>query len=195
MDDSSLIFNTMNSSSKETELTKTSNTNTNFESQEVYTPSLISHIISAIVKNLYEIIEENNQMGNDKLNLRDNIFYLDQIPNVTIQDYIYHLTKYTNMSISTLILAIIYIDQFCEKFRYVLSMHNIYRVLLIFIYISIKLNEDNSIKADYYSKVAGVSIKDLNILEYQMCVAMDFEFYIKSEYYLQYFAYFCKSGK
>ena len=81
-------------------------------------------------------------MGNDQFNLKDNIFYLDVIPNISLEYFINHLFKYTNMSISSLILAIIYIDQFCEKFKYALSMHNIFRILLIFVYISIKLNED-----------------------------------------------------
>ena len=192
MDESSLVFNSLNNSSKETELNTTSS-NTSFESQDIYTPSLKSHIISAIVNNLYEIMEENKQMGNDQLYLKDNIFYLEQIPNISLEYYIMHLLKYTNMSISSLILAIIYIDQFCEKFRYALTIHNIFRILLIFIYISIKLNEDYNIKSDFYAKIAGVSIKELNALEYQMCVAMNFDFYVKTDYYQQYFAYFCKS--
>ena len=192
MDESSLLFTSLNSSSKETELNTTSNTS--FESQDIYTPSLKSHIISSIVKNLYEIMEENKQMGNDQFNLKDNIFYLDVIPNISLEYFINHLFKYTNMSISSLILAIIYIDQFCEKFKYALSMHNIFRILLIFVYISIKLNEDINIKPEFYSKVAGVSVKDLNMLEFQMCVAMNFDFFIKSDYYQQYFAYFCKNG-
>ena len=190
MDESSLLFSSFNS----TELNTTSNTS--FESQEIYTPSLKSHIISSIVKNLHEIMDENRQMGNDPnlINLKDNIFYLDQIPNISLEYFIQHLFKYTNMSISSLILAIIYIDQFCEKYHYALNMHNIFRILLIFVYISIKVNEDINIKPEFYSKVAGVSIKDLNMLEFQMCVAMNFDFFIKSDYYQQYFAYFCKNG-
>ena len=140
-------------------------------------------------------MEENSQLGNGVLNLKDNIFYLDQIPEISLEYYICHLIKYTNISISTLVLAVIYIDQFCEKFGYVLSMHNIHRIFLIFFYISIKFNEDTFIKSEYYSKIAGVSVKDLNMLEYQMCVAMNFDFHIKSEYYQQYFEYFCKSGQ
>lgn len=192
MDESSLIFNSLNNSSKETELNTTSS-NTSFESQDIYTPSMKSHIISAIVNNLYEIMEENKQMGNDLLNIKDNLFYLEQIPNISLDYYIMHLFKYTNMSISSLILAVIYIDQFCEKFRYALTIHNIFRILLIFVYISLKLNEDFIIKSEFYAKIAGVSIKDLNALEYQMCVAMNFDFYIKDDYYQQYFAYFCKN--
>ena len=154
--------------------------------------------------NLFHFLIIKHQNDNSKLqffllnlnysNLKDNIFYLDQIPNISLEYFIQHLFKYTNMSISSLILAIIYIDQFCEKYHYALNMHNIFRILLIFVYISIKVNEDINIKPEFYSKVAGVSIKDLNMLEFQMCVAMNFDFFIKSDYYQQYFAYFCKNG-
>ena len=193
MDESSLVFNTLNISSNEAELSTTSNTS--FESQDVFTPSLKSHIISAIVNNLNEIMEENKQMKNDFLCLKDNLFYLEQIPDISLENYIYHLIKYTGMSISSLILAVIYIDQFCEKYGYALSMHSIFRILLIFVYISIKVNEDIVIKSEYYAKISGVSVKDLNILEYQMCVAMNFDFFVKSDYYEQYFTYFCKSSQ
>jgi len=194
MDESSLTYitqNSLNSSSKETELNTTSNTS--FESQCQISTSLKSHIIKEIVNNLNDIMEKNKEMQYHQL--KDNLFYLEQIPDITLEKYIKHLMKYTNMSISTLILAVIYIDQFCENFRYVLSMHNIYRILLIFVYISIKFNEDINLKSDYYSKVAGVSVKELNWLEYQVCAGMNFDFYVKSEYYEQYFAYFCKNGK
>ena len=193
MDESSLIISSLNSSTKETELNTTSNTS--FESQAKFTTSLKSHIISAIVNNLNEIMEENKQIKNNFLCLKDNLFYLDQIPDISLENYIYHLIKYTGMSISSLILAVIYIDQFCEKYGYVLSMHSIFRILLIFVYISIKVNEDIVIKSEYYAKISGVSVKDLNILEYQMCVAMDFDFFVKSDYYEQYFTYFCKSSQ
>ena len=96
------------------------------------------------------------------------------------------------MNISTLILSVIYIDQFCEKNKYILSLNNIYRLILISVFISLKYNEDIMIDTKSYAYVAGVSVEDLKMLEYQMCAALDFEFYVKSDYYQQYFVYFCK---
>ena len=96
------------------------------------------------------------------------------------------------MNISTLILSVIYIDLFCEKYKYVLTLNNIYRLILISVFISLKYNEDTLINAKTYAAIAGVSPEDLNNLEYQMCGALDFSFYVKSEYYQQYFVYFSK---
>ena len=96
------------------------------------------------------------------------------------------------MNISTLILSVIYIDLFCEKYKFVLTLNNIYRLILISVFISLKYNEDTLINTKTYATIAGVSPEDLNNLEYQMCVALDFSFYVKSEHYQQYLVYFSK---
>ena len=189
MDESSLGYNTdISLISKETE----ANTSifTSFESPCPNSPNLKNQIITAIALNLKDLIEENKQ--NNNFLWKDNIFYLDQIPPISLEDYIRHLVKYTSMNISTLILSIIYIDQFCEKFNYFLSLNNIYRLLLISVFISLKFNEDIMVDAKTYSNIAGVSLEDLKMLELQMCTALNFEFFVKSEYYQQYFAYFSK---
>ena len=189
MDESSLGNNTdISLISKETD-TNTS-TNTSFESQCPISPNLKNHIITAIALNLKDLIEENKQ--NNNFVWKDNIFYLEQIPPISLEDYIRHLVKYTNMNISTLILSIIYIDQFCEKYKYILSLNNIYRLLLISVFISLKFNEDVMVNAKTYANIAGVSVEDLKMLELQICTALNFEFFVKSEYYQQYFAYFSK---
>ena len=151
-----------------------------------------SQIIKAIVANLNDIIEENRKRINIKYITKDNLFYLDQVPNISFGDYIIHLMKYTHISISTLILAVIYIDKFCEKFKYVLTLHNIYRIILISIFIGIKYNEDLLVNANIYAQIAGICTDDLLNLEYNMCVALEFGFYVKEDLFQQYFIYFSK---
>ena len=149
-------------------------------------------IIKAIIANLNDIIEENKKRINRKYISKDNLFYLEKLPNISLGDYILYLMKYNNINISTLILAVIYLDKFCEKYNYVLTMHNIYRIILISIFISIKYNEDMFVSAIIYAQIAGVCVEDLLNLEYNMCVALEFGFYVKEELYQQYFIYFTK---
>ena len=189
MDESSLGYNTdISIISRETDAN--TSVNTSFESKCPISPNLKNHIISAIALNLKDLIEENKK--NNNFFWKDNIFYLEQIPPISLEDYIRHLVKYTDMNISSLILSIIYIDQFCEKYRYILSLNNIYRLLLVSVFISLKFNEDVMVDAKNYANIAGVSLDDLKMLELQMCTALNFEFFVKSEYYQQYFAYFSK---
>ena len=176
--------------SKETDAN--SSANASFESQFPISPSLKKHIIKAIVANLEDIIEENKKNNKYKYILKDNIFYLENLPPISLEKYVQHLVKYTQMNISTLILAVMYIDEFCEKYKYFLTSNNIYRLILISVFISLKYNEDIFINANAYASIAGVSVEDLKNLEFQMCVALDFSFFIKSKNYQQYFQYFSK---
>ena len=176
--------------SKETEAN--SSNNASFENQYLISSNLKNHIINAIVSNLKDIIKENKKNNKNKLILKDNIFYLEDLPPISLEKFIQHLVKYTQMDISTLILAIIYMDEFCEKFKYILTLNNIYRLILISVFIGLKYNEDIYVNEKSYASIAGVSVEDLKYLEFQMCVALDFSFFVKSELYQQYFIYFCK---
>ncbi len=176
--------------SKETEAN--SSNNASFENQYPISSNLKNHIINAIVSNLKDIIKENKKNNKNKLILKDNIFYLEDLPPISLEKFIQHLVKYTQMDISTLILAVIYMDEFCEKFKYILTLNNIYRLILISAFIGLKYNEDIYVNEKSYASIAGVSVEDLKYLEFQMCVALDFSFFVKSELYQQYFIYFCK---
>ena len=191
MDESSFLNNTdISLISKETEAN--SIINASFESQCPISLELKNHIINAIVANLKDIIDENQKKNKYKYTLSDNIFYLEQIPPISLEKYVRHLVKYTQMNISTLILAVIYIDEFLEKFKYILTLNNIYRLILISVFISLKYNEDICVNTKNYAAIAGVSVEDLKNLEFQMCVALDFTFFVKSDYYQDYFNYFIK---
>ena len=191
MDESNLSHNTDNSLfSRETEANSVNTSST--EGKFHFSVINESQIIKAIVSNLNDIIEENRKRINMKYISKDNIFYLEQLPNISFGDYILHLMKYTHINISTLVLAVIYIDKFCEKFKYVLTLHNIHRIILISIFISMKYNEDCFVNANIYAQIAGVCTEDLLNLELNMCVALEFGFYVKEELYQQYFVYFSK---
>ena len=190
MDESSSSFNNTDNSlvSKETE----ANSSTSFETQyPLLSEAQKNNIINAITANLKDIIQENKQNGGEKYISRD-IFYLQFVPSISLGNYIKRLVKYTKMDISSLILSIIYIDRFCEKYKYVLSFNNVYRLLLVSTLISIKFNEDIMVNAKTYSQIAGVQINDLNFMEFQMCIALDFSFNVENDYYQQYFSYFSK---
>ena len=75
------------------------------------------NIINSICLNLEDIIQENKIYINY---IVKDIFYLTSIPEISLSDYINRIMKYTNINISTLINAIIYIDIFCERKKYIL---------------------------------------------------------------------------
>ena len=191
MDESNLSYNTANSLiPRETEANSINTSPRKSKNKASYIKD--KQIIKAITGNLNDIIAENSKMINLKYISKDNLFYLDQLPNISLEDYILYLMKYTQINISTLILAVIYIDIFCDKFKYFLTLNNIYRMILISIFISIKYNEDKYMSPKFYAQLAGVSIDELLFLEYNMCVALEFSFFVSEDLYEQYFIYFSK---
>lgn len=200
MDESSSFINidsSMNSqiSSKETE-TSSSN-NLSFE-YPIISKKLKQQIIIAVASNLNDIIEENKAMMLPQIHdinyYNQDIFYLPYLPNITLLNYISHLVEYTKMDISSLIIAVIYIDLFCNKFKYILTLNNIYRLLLTACILSMKFNEDIIIDSKAYAKLSGVSIKDLNNLEEKLYILLEYKLSVNEFLYQQYFAYFSKFG-
>jgi hypothetical protein len=184
---SSTIVNTDNStSSKETAI----NTNSNIEYYNQISPYMEKHIIKSIAQNLRDIIRENirnNQMKYVKFDL----FFINRQHSISIEDFINLIYKSTKMSISTLIMSIIYIDKFCEINKYILSLKNIHRILIASCLLSIKFNED-SISTKYYSKIVGTNDIDLNNLEIYLFIKLQFSLFVDYDYYQKYFDYFCK---
>lgn len=191
MDESLTSNNTDNSLlSKEAALSTLSSS---FEAQPTLKIDLKKKIIEAVSTNLHEIILENKQnFKTDEFFISD-IFYLRKLPPISLTDYIKRLVKYTDMDISSLIMAVIYIDHFCEEKKYILTYHNIYRILLTTCLLSIKFNEDIGLNYRRYSEIAGVGIEDLSYLEEYMFIELDYKLKVDENCYNNYFNYFSKS--
>ncbi len=148
-------------------------------------------IISSIALNLQEIINEN--LMNIKYSYRKgDPFYTFHLPLISLDNYIKRIFFYTKIDISTLIIAIIYIDTFCDMNRYILCINNIHRVIMASCVLSIKFNEDLSFGNDYYAKMANFSVDLLNRLEYEFYVMMNFKLFVNNDIYRKYYAYFTR---
>lgn len=168
--------------------------NSSFHSQKKNKKNIsqetIDKIIKAINSNLQDIIVTNRMSLNGLYIDNQDIFFLPKVPTISLEDYIIRIYNSTKMDISTLIIAVIYIDLFCEKNKYFLTLNNIHRVLLASCLVSMKFNEDIFINNYYFAKVGGVSNADLNLLEYYFYAALGFKLFLDEDYYRKYFDYF-----
>ena len=62
---------------------------------------------------LNSIISENKKSENSTQ--ENSLFRHDNIPNISLFDYLFRIQKYTGIENSTLIIALIYIDRICHK--------------------------------------------------------------------------------
>ena len=188
MDDSySIIINTDNSiSSKETAINTSQNID-NYNQISSYDPK---QIIKSIAQNLRDIIRENIR-NNQMKYVKQDLFYINRHQSISIEDFIKLIYKNTKMSLSTLIISIIYIDKFCEINKYILSLKNVHRILIASCLLSIKFNED-CISTKYYSKIVGINDCDLNNLELYFYIKLQFSLFVDDDDYQRYFDYFSK---
>lgn len=132
-------------------------------------------IVSDKIEHLLTEIVETNSKG--AYNSEDP-FSRKSIPEISVGDYLERIKKYTKLEKSTLIIAMIYIDRICNQNRIQLTQYNIHRILLGTCLTAIKYNEDNIFNNLYYSKVAGVSLKEMNFIESITLSFLNFRLYV-----------------
>ena len=149
-------------------------------------------LIRAISITLTSILDTNKNLDDYKEIIRSQsrqVFSATIIPSISIQDYLIRIQTYSNIEKSTLIICLIYIDRFCNKAKVTLTYYNIHRILFSAILMSIKYNEDSFYDNKYYSQIAGVKVKELQILEYNFIKLLNCELYVSRELYDKYQVY------
>ena len=147
--------------------------------------SVIQHISSVlndfITKNETENDEKNSSFYDDS------IFVCKNIPDISIENYLNRVQKYTKLEDSTLIIALIYTDRVLGNKNIKLSKHNLFKILLTAILIAIKYNEDEIYDNYYFAKIFGVKITELNKLESEFLDLIGFELFISKKELLLYY--------
>ena len=96
---------------------------------------------------------------------------------------------YSNIEKSTLLISLILIDRLCQLSNITLTYHNIHRIIFSAILVSIKYNEDTYYDNKYYAEIAGVKLKELQLLEYSFLSMVHFKLFIQEELYDKYLQY------
>jgi len=137
------------------------------------------------ISSLFEKLIENNtsKLNNSIFNLK--IFETEEIPTISINKYIERIVKYTNCEENTLILSLIYLDKICLK-NINLTVYNIHKFVFSSILVSIKFNEDKIYKNDYYAYIAGVSLKELNLMEDNFLQILDYQVFVNKNIFNKY---------
>lgn len=144
-------------------------------------------LISSISHKLEKIIENNNyyEYNNDEHNLLINAFNSKEFIDIPIYEFLTRIIMYFNCQDSSLIISLIYLDKLIMK-NININKYNIYQLLFTCLLISVKYNEDNIYKNNYYSEIIGITLEQLNLLEYNLYYLLDFNAYIKNETYEYY---------
>ena len=142
-------------------------------------------IISYISNDIVIILIENKEKEKIYIINKNDPLYSNKIPKIKIEDYITRLYKYSKMEISTLILTYTYIKRFINKENYIISFHNIFRLIMSCSILAIKFNENKVYKNSFYAKIGGFDVDDLNNLEYSIFSRLDFNLRVLDEEFYQ----------
>ena len=163
-----------------------SDTETGSSSETVENNSYVN-LVKEIADILNSVILKNKKFKKTKG--ENSPFFHQNAPSISIYDYILRILSYSKIEKSTLIISLIYIDKICHKKEIILTKYNIHRILFTSILVAIKYNEDKIYNNSFYSKVAGISMKELNALENKFLIIIDFDLFISKEVYEKYYNY------
>ena len=140
-----------------------------------------------IISELFINICEENKSKKTNKNFLLKSFTNMYIPSISIKDYLLRLSKYSKINESTIILILIYIDRICNRNNFILTYYNIHKLILAAFVLAIKYNEDNYYSMIFYSKIGGVTLSELNNLEYEYLILINYNLFIQTNLFDKYY--------
>jgi len=111
------------------------------------------------------------------------------IPNTLRMDmksYLWIIASNTNCSNESLVLSLVYIDRFYEKSS-LITMCNVYFWVFTSVLLAVKFHDDHIYSNAVYSRMGGISLKNLNVLERTFLSEIKFELFVCTGTYIKYF--------
>lgn len=140
-------------------------------------------VVNAVANVLETYLGENSSGKYDST-----YFHAEKPPSISIRQYLQRMAQYMKCSEEIYVLALIYLDRLTSKKKdFVINNHCIHRVFLTSLVVAVKYFEDKYYKNSYYSKVGGISNVELNTLELEFLICIDFMLYVSTDEYENYF--------
>ena len=132
-------------------------------------------IINYISSSLLSIIQNNKKMKKKPTKGQNEPLYSKMIPVLSIEKFLIRIIKYTEAENNTLILAYLYIIKLIKLENFILSLNSIYRLLLGSVVLAKKFLEDINYNNLYYCQIGGMSVQELNDIEFSLFVRINFD--------------------
>ena len=133
------------------------------------------NIINYISSNLLSIIQNNKKMKKKPSKDPNEPLYSKMIPVLSIKKFLIRIIKYTEAENNTLIVAYLYIIKLIKIENFILSLNNIYRLLLGSVVLAKKFLEDINYNNLYYCEIGGMPVQELNNIELSLFVRINFD--------------------
>ncbi|KAH3762429.1 cyclin, N-terminal domain protein [Pelomyxa schiedti] len=157
------------------------------------TPPGQAHVASAVALLLSTLVRctaEAQSRGRSKLDAATCAQFSGpggQPPAIGIEDYLIRIETHSGCTRSALVAALVYVDRVLHlNPLFAVTEGNVHRLILTCIVLAIKHHEDTFYTNAYYSKVGGVSLAEMNVLEVRLLNLLHFELYISDKQFAVY---------
>ncbi|GMF45827.1 unnamed protein product [Phytophthora fragariaefolia] len=108
-------------------------------------------------------------------------------PGISVRDYLARIHKYASCSPECFVLALVYMDRLHQMQGFVLTELNVHRVVITSVVLAAKFFDDHYFNNAYYAKVGGVPCPEMNELEVEYLLLINFSLHVTSETYARYY--------
>jgi hypothetical protein len=108
-------------------------------------------------------------------------------PAISVRDYLARIHKYASCSAECFVLALVYVDRLHQLQGVALSPLNVHRVLLTSVVLAAKFFDDHYFNNAYYAKVGGVPGAEMNELELEFLLLVNFSLHVPCETFARYY--------
>jgi len=142
-------------------------------------------LVNVLADVLTRLCERNDFLINTNTPLTR--FHALQPPQITIEFYLKRIARYSNCSEECFVLALIYIDRLIGKDEnFLVNSLNVHRLLITSIMLGAKFFDDQYFNNEYFGKIGGVSLKEINLLEIEFLFMINFNLFVETDMYETY---------
>lgn len=142
--------------------------------------------LKSLVDTLPEILQKIIRNNRKSYSAKPSIFDSKNIK-MNFEDYLKRLVKHSQVESNTLLYTLMLIDTFVKRSGIALTDHNLHKVFIISLILSIKFLEDEIFAEEHYCLMAGLSKEIYAQLEYEYLFHLNYEVSIDKEKFETYY--------
>lgn len=134
---------------------------------------------------LSKMVERNDRISLD--NTKRTVFHAQKCPLISLHRYLERVLSFAPCSNSCFIIALIYIDRIIQNNAdFILNSLSVHRMLITSVMVATKFLDDETFNNQYYAKVGGLQVSELNALERLFLRLIRFDLPVPDELYDRY---------
>ena len=110
---------------------------------------------------------------------------------MTLLTFIFRIRKFGKCSDACFLVALIYLDRIVNTSGFVLTPHNVHRIMLTAVMVAAKFHEDHFYNNAFFAKLGDVAIEEMNSSEIELLQQLRFSLVVTGDLYNKYHLQLC----